>query len=1226
MGKKKGKKGPVKWLLRSILGIFAALIVVIAGAFFVITHPDSGPVKGYILDKVRTSTGIRVDFKSAALGLSKGIRITGLSIENPKIFQKYAKNLLFVKKIDISWYFQSLFSDKKTFSIDIERPDIRMVMDAKGRTAFDIWFGPSKKETKKTPLSGALDMGDLGIDAKNMKISGMMFEMLNIDAYGKTRTLVVNGMNLNGSLLVAKKKQRANLEIGAKKGGAISIKTGEKHAKIPLNIRIRLDGNKVRANIDAGMREQNFADLKNFAFVLKRDRLVSAGLQVVFDKKAGMVRARLDNLNILGKMIVAKARVQLPDTPKQGIIARLNDLSIDISGSKLLKSIIKATLKTVSVSGVNANIMVKKAAIMEKPPFIDLKEPAKVKIGAKEVRVRQGDMLTVIQGLKLDALATKDNDFRVKTGIKLMVRAVSTDMKGMTAKLADIRAGLDLLGIGADLKPDKGDMALRLDTGTIDVKAHGTHLAAQGMKLGLAAPADIKGPVNMDGRVSLKRFSMNMPAGRLGPADAGMKISVKDGRINEKTPKESTGRIKINVKFAGLDLAMNAKKGSDRLDAKITLDMPNMAVPGRFMPGSVRKMRIPFGKTGLRLAIKAMVKKMFSRRPDVDADIDAGLTGLAMTTGGRRLGLPKIGIKGRVKVTGPDMNADATIDVSRPGLGRGRVFDRLDMKVIAGKKAGRFSVDIHTTGVKNGKKPVEITLKATANRTFRAVTWDAGLQLRDLDKMKSFIDHQMGKKVGKMLDIPGLTVAFQTKGRAKTRTRLTDLKQLNLNQNARLDIGNISVTRGTTEVKVPNISINLDTTLEKNTANGQMNIHSDLVNIATDKMKVIAKGLGMIINAKTKGLDASGTMDITTITNIERIKTPFDKYFPIRGLSIGLKTRLGNDATVDTLVIDNKGTKTRLQLNGLMAGVLAPKMGLAELKSRKNVYITGKLTQNMAGLAGNGIRASGMLTMPFRVESPDQGLFRFLMTPEAANVDVRMKGLKIRGLRGRIPVLQEVFMGAKGPVLVMGKKTNIYSLVRYTDMHPFLATRAYIAMDGLDIGPVSLGPLAGNLRITRNIFSMDQLQAGWNHGQVAGQLVVQYDKKDPRVYFRGRVTGVRPKNGDERLDANAALYFSLGKQTLSGRVHLIHIGRRHLTDVLDAADPYRENTGINRIRKLLSIAYPKYVRIRMDQGFLSAKVALGGLGSLVKIQEVRGIPTGPILRKVLSEFQLGVPK
>ena len=57
---------------------------------------------------------------------------------------------------------------------------------------------------------------------------------------------------------------------------------------------------------------------------------------------------------------------------------------------------------------------------------------------------------------------------------------------------------------------------------------------------------------------------------------------------------------------------------------------------------------------------------------------------------------------------------------------------------------------------------------------------------------------------------------------------------------------------------------------------------------------------------------------------------------------------------------------------------------------------------------------------------------------------------------------------------------------------------------------------------------------------------------------------------------------------------------------------------MNRVRKGLAIGFPKYLRVRIDEGFLSAKVELGGMASLVRIDEIRGVPTGPLLRRVLG--------
>jgi len=166
---------------------------------------------------------------------------------------------------------------------------------------------------------------------------------------------------------------------------------------------------------------------------------------------------------------------------------------------------------------------------------------------------------------------------------------------------------------------------------------------------------------------------------------------------------------------------------------------------------------------------------------------------------------------------------------------------------------------------------------------------------------------------------------------------------------------------------------------------------------------------------------------------------------------------------------------------------------------------------------------------------------------------------------------------------------------------------------------VDIGPIAGNLRMFHDVLSLDQIEAVWRGGSVTGQLVVDNLAAIPNVFFRGDITGVKPSaKSDDRLDANAALRLSLSTMELDGRVQIPQIGRGHLLDLLDALDPYREEVSMNRIRKVLALGYPKFVRILIEQGFLSAKVELGGVASVVRIDEVRGIATGPLLRKVLG--------
>ena len=56
----------------------------------------------------------------------------------------------------------------------------------------------------------------------------------------------------------------------------------------------------------------------------------------------------------------------------------------------------------------------------------------------------------------------------------------------------------------------------------------------------------------------------------------------------------------------------------------------------------------------------------------------------------------------------------------------------------------------------------------------------------------------------------------------------------------------------------------------------------------------------------------------------------------------------------------------------------------------------------------------------------------------------------------------------------------------------------------------------------------------------------------------------------------------------------------------------------NRIRTALSLGYPDRLRLVFDRGFASARIELGGLARLVTIDEIRGIPMGPLIDNLLS--------
>jgi translocation and assembly module TamB len=167
-------------------------------------------------------------------------------------------------------------------------------------------------------------------------------------------------------------------------------------------------------------------------------------------------------------------------------------------------------------------------------------------------------------------------------------------------------------------------------------------------------------------------------------------------------------------------------------------------------------------------------------------------------------------------------------------------------------------------------------------------------------------------------------------------------------------------------------------------------------------------------------------------------------------------------------------------------------------------------------------------------------------------------------------------------------------------------------------GLAPLGPIAANVRLERSDFIIDQLQAGYQGGQIVGQVRVAYRDGDPIARLRLNATGVRSGKSQKVFDANMALSFVPRAMTLDGKVQIVRASREHLDDILDVLDPFHESANANRVRQGLALGYPKFVRFALHDGAVDTKVELGGLAQLVRIDEIRAVPLGPILQKYVA--------
>jgi translocation and assembly module TamB len=438
-------------------------------------------------------------------------------------------------------------------------------------------------------------------------------------------------------------------------------------------------------------------------------------------------------------------------------------------------------------------------------------------------------------------------------------------------------------------------------------------------------------------------------------------------------------------------------------------------------------------------------------------------------------------------------------------------------------------------------------------------------------------------------------------------------------------------------VKIPALTLRLDGAREDDAAHAVIALDLPRMQVVSEGKAIEIAGLTHRLNVTSPGAPEQGRVTLESTTEIGRVEQPFIGY-PVENARMVVRGHLDQMTSlyVDELRFDNPAGGTALTARLAMdqpapasAARASADLGDRAIPGRQALTLQGDLRQDLGriDLGKNGPRLRGRVAFPFQVESGDLTAFLIGLRAELEGVHVQMGvpgvGLAVQNVNGRIPVLVELALLPDGGVRILeGPAKNLYSRTRFLDVHPFLRGQHFLSVDRVWLGMGQpIGPIAGNLRIERDSLALDQLQLGYMDGNISGQLVVDYRNGKPRVLFRGNATGIRPdRNSDEILDANAALVFSPDPLALEGRVQVVRMGKQHLHAMLDILDPYHEDPDFNSVRLGLRVGYPEFLRLRMKDGFLDAKIDLGGAANVIRIDEIRGIALGPLLNLYVAPY------
>ena len=403
------------------------------------------------------------------------------------------------------------------------------------------------------------------------------------------------------------------------------------------------------------------------------------------------------------------------------------------------------------------------------------------------------------------------------------------------------------------------------------------------------------------------------------------------------------------------------------------------------------------------------------------------------------------------------------------------------------------------------------------------------------------------------------------------------------------------------------------------TAANRRTAHSELaigqLELDAGEHELDLSGVKQILDATLTGDLARGELELKQQLSVRALSQDFAPNYPVGDLELALEAKRDLDGLVRVtrLALDNRAGGTVLSLRG----------ALDMVDERRRLALRGDLSQDLSKLWKDArvFTGSGTAALSLRVSSTNLKVFRALASIKVSGVNLQLPraGVSLQSVDGEIPLGADVAVGAHGVTMLRDADINPYSELRFADQHPLLSQRSYLSIARVETPVVSIAPLAGNLKIQQNIISLSQLEMGIRGGRVTGQCVLDYDGGDSTLQAHVRASGVQSSHG-EPFDGNAAMVFSARDRSLDGRADILRIGRRHLYDLLDVQDPHRADASINRIRRGLSLGYPDRVRLSFDRGFASIKVTFGGLARLISIDEIRGIPIGPLIDKFLAKL------
>lgn len=337
------------------------------------------------------------------------------------------------------------------------------------------------------------------------------------------------------------------------------------------------------------------------------------------------------------------------------------------------------------------------------------------------------------------------------------------------------------------------------------------------------------------------------------------------------------------------------------------------------------------------------------------------------------------------------------------------------------------------------------------------------------------------------------------------------------------------------------------------------------------------------------------TLENAKLLSYLKVAEPYlSQYFLSLKAATDLKTRivlerLKANTGEGRVVAEVSGKADMKGENADVSGVLNVALPpIVPLDSKTEMQTRGrsKIDWRLRRVGGNDVQISGIA-----------GLQR---------VGISLGKIEVENISGDVPFSQELrVLPEKAIAWSHLLDLSPFLKVDTARVRPYLASAPVVRIERISAMDRNVGPLRARVSFSQNQLAFDDVDLSLFDGAYTGQVFVDVHPKALRVAILGRLAGLdttlltpgkKVAAGDSRyLGLRIATIVDIPKSLAEGRVDVNEIGSQQLKDLVQVLDPEGKDSALNAARMGLSAAYPKYVGLRMEQGYLDVVVELGGV-------------------------------